>query len=84
MVMHNNILLPPPSVVNLEVYVCKKGHCFCMEFSIIVRSSSFFGIGLSSFSTLPIHSMGSVLDLTPFRKKRKMYVTHFEGRHYIH
>ena len=36
------------------------------------------------FSTLPIHSMGSVLDLTPFRKKKKMYVTHFEGRHYTH
>ena len=24
-----------------------------------------------AFSTLPIHSMGSVLDLTPFRNKKK-------------
>ena len=112
MAMHNHITPPSPSVVNLEVYVCRKGHClypcferfysntailtafpytnqthsysyfrlgkvrthihddlflgrgytnpakaviwmapflFCMEFSITVRSSSFFGLGRLSF-----------------------------------
>ena len=32
MAMHNNITPPSPSVVNLEVYVCRKGHCLYPRF----------------------------------------------------